>query len=252
MTATNGTRQRGALVIGATSGLGAAVVRQLGQEFNAVHLTYNDRRDEASAAADRLSADGVKTSVHQLVLPDPGIGGAIIRHIFSAVGPVDTVVNCAVRNEVGVATISNADAFKRVIDANVLGAYQVNAVAAQAMAASGGGTIVNVSSILTRRYIAGAIGYITSKAAIEAMTKGFAHEWSPLGVRFVTVAPGPIKDTRLLDTVPEAVVRQVLGSNWEEKLSEPEDIASVITALVGPSMRAVNGEVIVVDEGVSL
>lgn len=244
-------RHGSVVVVGGTSGLGRAVALALAPHATAMHLTFHDNEDLARDNAREVERLGTSCSVNRLSLPDLQTRGTSIRRLMSSVGTCDVLVNCAVANQAATATIANAESFKQVIEANVLGTYQVNAVAAQAMAATGGGCVINVSSILTRRYIVGAMGYITSKAAIEAMTRGFAKEWGGLGVRFVTVAPGPIRDTRLLESVPEDMVREVLGHDFEARLVEPSRIASVIRLLAEPEANAVNGEVITVDEGIS-
>ncbi|MFE1961334.1 SDR family oxidoreductase [Streptomyces sp. NPDC059479] len=246
------TEYRNVVVIGGTSGLGQEVARQFAPLAQKVFLTYHGRREEAEKAAAAVVEAGGTAEIRQLSLPTNDIGGARIRELLLEASPCDVVVNCAVTNEAAVATISNAAAFKTVIDANVFGTYQINAISAQTLAATGGGSVVNVSSILTRRYITGAIGYITSKAAIEMMTRGFAREWGRLGVRFTTVSPGPIRDTKLLSTVPREVVAEVMGPDFEEKLMPPEKVAAVIRRITGPDFAAVNGEVVVVDEGASL
>ncbi|MFE3652078.1 SDR family NAD(P)-dependent oxidoreductase [Streptomyces sp. NPDC059122] len=246
------TEYRNVLVIGGTSGLGQEVARQFAPLAQKVFITYHGRQDEAEKAAAAVQEAGGTAEIRQLSLPTTDIGGARIRELLLEATPCDVVVNCAVTNEAAVATVSNAAAFKSVIDANVFGTYQINAISAQTLAATGGGSVVNVSSILTRRYITGAIGYITSKAAIEMMTRGFAREWGRLGVRFNTVSPGPIRDTRLLNTVPREVVAEVMGPDFEERLMPPEKVAAVIRRITGRDFAAMNGEVVVVDEGASL
>jgi len=244
---------RGVLVVGGTSGLGQAVAREFAPIAETVHLTYHGRGDDAEKVAALVAEDGGTAVVHQLSLPDPDVRGAAVRRLFTEITPCDVVVNCAVANQAALATVSNAEHFKTVIDANVLGTYQVNAVAAQAMAATGGGSVVNVSSILTRHYIVGAMPYITSKAAIEAQTRGFAREWGRLGLRFNAVSPGPIRDTRLLSTVPREAIEEIMGGpDYEERLLDPRQVAAVILRLAGPDFAAVNGEIVTVDDGFSL
>lgn len=244
---------RNVLVLGGTSGLGAAVAREFAPITGTVHLTYSDRRDEAEKVAGSVADKGGKAVLHQLTLPDPEPKGPTIRGVLQQVTPCDVVVNCAVTNHAALATASNAEQFKTVIDANVFGTYQVSAICAQAMAASGGGCVVNVSSILTRRYIVGAAGYITSKTAIETLTRAFAKEWGELGLRFTAVSPGPIRDTRLLSTVPREAAEKIMGRpDFEERLLPPEKVAQVIKSVAGSDFSAVNGEVVVVDDGFSI
>jgi NAD(P)-dependent dehydrogenase (short-subunit alcohol dehydrogenase family) len=243
---------RSVLVIGGTSGLGEAVACEYAQSAKTVHLTYHGGRAEAERVSQAVVEAGGNSAVHQLTLPDADVRGTRIRRIMAEIGPCDVVVNCAVTNDPAIATIANAERFKAVLDANVFGAYQVNSICAQAMSATGGGCVINVSSILVRRYIVGAIGYITSKTAVEALTRGFAKEWSPLGVRFVTIAPGPIRDTRLLASVPREAVADIIGKDFETRLIAPERIARVIHQMAQSDCSALNGEVVVVDDGLSL
>ncbi|MEV0119043.1 SDR family oxidoreductase [Streptomyces sp. NPDC050844] len=244
---------RNVLVVGGTSGLGQAVACEFAPLAERVHLTYHDRRDAAEKTAAAVCEHGGTPVVHQLTLPDPDPRATSVRRLLGDITPCDVVVNCAVTNHAAVATVSNAEQFKSVIDANIFGAYQVSSVCAQAMAATGGGSVVNVSSILTRRYIVGAIGYITSKAAIEALTRGFAREWGKLGVRCTAVSPGPIRDSGQLSAVPPEALEEIMGGpDYMERLLAPRRVASVIRQITGPDFCAVNGEVIVVDDGFSL
>lgn len=241
---------RNVLIIGGTSGLGQAVAREFAPLAKEIHLTYHGQADEADEVVAGL---GPTATAHQVTLPDPDLAGARVRRLLADVTPCDVVVNCAVSTRPAVATISNVEVFRSAIDANVIGAYQVNAVSAQAMAATGGGCVINISSILTRRYVVGALGYITSKAALETMTRGFAKEWGALGLRFLTVSPGPIRDTKLLAQVPPEVVERVMGTpDYVERLMAPEKVAAVIRQLAGPDFAALNGDVVTVDEGLSL
>ncbi|MFI1867541.1 SDR family NAD(P)-dependent oxidoreductase [Streptomyces jumonjinensis] len=243
---------RNVLVIGGTGGLGQAVAREFAGHAETVHLTYHGRRAAAEETAAAITEDGGAAEIHQLTLPDPDPRGPSIRKLLARVTPCDVVVNCAVAGQAAVATVANAGIFKSIIDANVFGAYQVNSVSAQAMAGTGGGSVVNVSSVITRRYIVGAVGYVAGKAAVEAMTRGFAREWGAAGVRFNTVSPGAIQDTRLLEMVP-AQVRDGLPASGSEGITVPaRKVASVIRQVVGPDFAAMNGEVIVVDGGISL
>lgn len=243
---------RNAIIIGGTSGLGAAVAEVFASVTGIVHLTSRDGSTDLDAAVAAVAAAGGEAKRHALTLPDEDDRGTAVRRLLAAATPCDVVVNCAVVNEPATATIANASRFRATLDANVFGAYQVASVAAQAMAATGGGCVVNVSSILTRRYIVGALGYVTSKVAIEALTRGFAKEWRELGVRFVTVAPGPIRDTRLLASVPRAAAEAVLGKDFERHLIDATQVATIIRGLAEPAANAVTGEVVVVDNGASL
>ncbi|GES33669.1 SDR family oxidoreductase [Streptomyces angustmyceticus] len=252
MSETHSPVYRNVLVIGGTGGLGQAVALEFAQLAQTVHLTYHGRRAAAEKIGAAVAERGGTAEVHQLTLPDPDTRGTGIRKLLTRVTPCDVVVNCAVAGNPAVATVSNAEEFKSVIDANVFGAYQVNSISAQAMAGSGGGTVVNVSSVITRRYIVGAVGYVSSKAALEAMTRGFAREWGGAGVRFNTVSPGPIRDTRLLSMVPAQVIDGMMAPGLEERLVSAQQVASVIRAVAGADFAAMNGEVVVVDEGFSL
>ncbi|CAM4068107.1 SDR family oxidoreductase [Nocardiopsis rhodophaea] len=264
MTSTNGstngldstgarTEYRNVLVVGGTSGLGQAVAREFARNARTVHISYHGRHELAQKAAADVSNLGGSAQVHQLTLPDDDPKGPNIRRLFGEIGPCDAVVNCAVTNDAVMATIANAARFRAVVDANIFGTYQVSSIAAQAMAATGGGCVVNISSILTKKYIVGAMGYITSKAAIESMTRGFAREFGRLGVRFTAVSPGPIRDTRLLATVPQEAIEEIMGGpDYEERLLPPQKVAAAVRAIAGPEFSAMNGEVVTVDDGFSL
>lgn len=243
---------RNVLVIGGTGGLGQAVALEFAPYAKTVHLTYHGRRDAAEQTARAVAERGGEGEIHQLTLPDPDPRGPSIRKLLALATPCDVVVNCAVAGEAAVATVANAEAFKSSIDANVFGTYQVNSISAQAMVGTGGGSVVNVSSVITRRYIVGAVGYVVGKAAVEAMTRGFAREWGAAGVRFNTISPGPIRDTRLLDKVPAPVMDGMTAPGSEGPAVPAQQVASAIRLVAGADFAAMNGEVVVVDGGFSL
>lgn len=241
------------LVVGGTSGLGAAVCKKLLDHGHEVHFTYSSSQTEALHLCEDLGgADGRRITAHSLTLPDAD-RAPTIRAIVREMGRLDAVVLAAVVNEVGTATIANEDRFRSCIEANVLGAYQVSAVAAQTMAMNpGGGVVINISSILTHYYVSGAMGYIVSKAAIEALSHGFAKEWAAMGVQFTTVAPGPVRDTKLLDSLPKKVLVNVLGEDYESKLLDPSDVAQTIALIADGQLALTTGSVVTADAGISL
>ena len=170
-----------------------------------------------------------------------------VRRLGAEAGDVDVLVNNAGYWELGPTADTTDSGFDAMVDINLRAPFFLTAALAPLMAARGRGTIVNVSTMVAARGAAGMAAYAATKAGLEALTRSWAAEYGPTGVRVNAVALGPTRTevTRsmgdMLDTLAAASPLQ--------RANEPQEVAEVIAYLAGNTARPLTGVVLAVDGG---
>ncbi len=210
-----------ALVTGATSGIGKAAALKLA-EHGATVLVHGRRF---------VGAD----------LSDP----ADVTRLAVEVGQVDILVNNAGSSWFGPSSELNVATYDRLFDGNVRSAYLLTAALAPAMARNGGGSVINVGSMVGSIGLSGGAAYSATKAALVAMTRSWAAEYGAEGVRVNAVAPGPVFTE---GAIPERTT--ALGSTTLlNRAARPEEIAETIAFLASRRADYITGATIAVDGG---
>jgi len=232
-------RGRVALVTGATSGIGRATAIALGREGAEVIVHGRDAGRGEQVVAE-ITGELGKARFVAADLSDP-IG---IRHLADEAGGVDVLVNNAGISWFGPTADLDVATFDALFDSNVRAAYFLVAALAPRMVAAGGGSIVNVASMVADIGIAGAAAYGGTKATLEAMTRSWAAEFSPRGVRVNAVAPGPVYTAADPARIEALGATTLLG-----RAAQPDEIAQVIAFLASPASAYVTGATIAADGG---
>lgn len=241
------------LVTGAGSGLGAATAEHLASL--GANVVIADLNEEAAVAVARPL--GERARHHRTDVSDADSVTAAITLAQEAFGGLHGAVNCA-----GAAIAErllgrdgdphDLERFRRVIEVNLVGTFNVVRLAAQAMAVHNGtseagtrGVIVNTASVAAFDGQIGQTAYSASKGGVAAMTLPLARELGRHGIRVVTIAPG-IFDTPMLAGLPEPA-RQSLGQQvpFPNRLGQPVEFAALVAHIVENEM--LNGEVIRLD-----
>ncbi len=239
------------LISGGGSGLGAATARLLSD--SGANIVIADISAETGQAT--ASSLGTNARFAQTDVSDEASVKAAIDLAVSAFGALDGAVNCAgiglAEKTVGKEGPHALASFKRVIEINLIGTFNVLRLAASQMSSQPAqpsgerGVIVNTASIAAFDGQIGQIAYSASKGGIVGMTLPAARDLSRAGIRVVTIAPG-IMDTPLLGKLPEAV-RQSLGEQvpFPARLGRPEEFATLARHIIENEL--LNGEVIRLD-----
>jgi len=177
----------GALVTGATSGIGRAVAERLAQD-GAELVVHGRDATRGAAVVDTITAEGGKARFVAADISDP----AGLDDLIEQAGAVDILVNNAGFSWFGPTAELDVATFDRLFAANVRAAYFLVAGLAPRMAARGSGSIISLGSMAGQIGLAGAAAYGATKATLAAMTRSWAAEFSPSGVRVNAIAPGPV------------------------------------------------------------
>jgi NAD(P)-dependent dehydrogenase (short-subunit alcohol dehydrogenase family) len=228
-----------ALVTGATSGIGKAAALQLASEGAKV-IVHGRDSDRGSEVVDEINAAGGDARFVQADLTDIDE----VRQLADSAGHVDVLVNNAGMSWFGPTADLDVNTFDAMFDGNVRAPYFLTAVIAPRMAANGGGSIINIGSMAGDVGLAGGAAYSGTKATLAAMTRSWAAEFSPAGVRVNTVAPGPVH-TGTASGVTDAIGETTLF----KRAAEAEEIAEVITFLASPRASYITGANFAVDAG---
>jgi NAD(P)-dependent dehydrogenase (short-subunit alcohol dehydrogenase family) len=229
-----------ALVTGATSGIGRAAAEELGRH-GAELIVHGRDPGRGSAVADTITAEGGKARFVAGDLTDL----AQLDHLIEQAGPVDVLVNNAGFSWFGPTADLDVATFDRLFAANVRAAYFLVAALAPGMAARGSGSIINLGSMAGQIGLAGGAAYGATKATLAAMTRSWAAEFSPSGVRVNAVAPGPV----LTGGATRDRIEALGATTLLARAAQPGEIAGVIAFLASPKASYITGAVIAADGG---
>jgi NAD(P)-dependent dehydrogenase (short-subunit alcohol dehydrogenase family) len=242
-----------ALVSGASRGIGEAIARLLA-EYGA-HVIVSSRRGEdcAVVAASINDAGGSAESFPCHVGRMEDIA-AIFEHIRAAHGRIDICVNNAATNPYfGHILDTDLAAFTKTVEVNIRGYFFMSIEAGKLMRDQGRGVIVNTASINAVQPGPMQGIYSITKSAVVGMTRAFAKECGPLGIRCNAILPGLTK-TRFAGALfeHEDIYREAMAKIPLGRHAEPEDMAGTVLYLVSDAASYTNGECILVDGGITL
>ncbi|MBB6673048.1 SDR family NAD(P)-dependent oxidoreductase [Cohnella nanjingensis] len=245
-----------AIVTGGSKGIGFGAALRFAQGGASVVVVA---RGAAQAAAEQIrretgndSVIGIEADVSNRVQIQ-----SVVRNTVDAFGGVDILVNSAGVQRYGTVVDTEEDVWDEVLGINVKGMYLTSKYAIPEMRKRGGGAIVNVSSVQAYVALAGSAAYVTSKGAINSLTRAMALDHAPEGIRVNSVCPGSI-DTPMLrwaadlfkgDQTQDAVIESWGRMHPIGRVGTMEEVAELIAFLCGDKAGFITGGDYKIDGG---
>lgn len=237
------------LISGAAQGIGAATARRFAAE--GARLALLDLQPEPLAAiAAEAQGLGAEVLTHAGSVAERAAWDAIVAAAVQRWGRLDVLINNAGITRDGRFEQMGIEQFDLVLDVNLRGVFH-GAQAALPHLLAARGCIVNTSSVVGLHGNYGQTNYAAAKAGVIGMTKTWAREFGPKGVRVNAVAPGFIS-TPMTAAVPAKVAEKMTAAVPLQRLGEPEDIAAAYAFLASQDAAYITGTVLEVSGGMSI
>jgi len=237
-----------ALVTGAGRGIGRATAARLARGGAAVVLADVDAV-AVHAAADELLAAGLKVAAAEADVADGASVRALVARAADGFGGLDVLVNCAGIQRYGTVVETTEELWSEVLAVNVTSAFLTSKAAIPLMRERGGGAIVHVSSAQSHAAQPGAAAYVTSKGALNALTRAMAIDHAAEGIRVNSVCPASV-DTPMLrwaaghlanGRAPAELLAEWGAMHPVGRVGTSEEVAELIAFLAGPHAGFITG-----------
>ncbi|MFH8729123.1 SDR family oxidoreductase [Streptomyces termitum] len=246
-------RGKVAVVTGGGKGVGAAISRELARHGAHVVVNHFHSPEAAEATVAAIRAAGGTARTLRASVAKPEQVAAMFAEVAEEHGGVDVLVNNAARGVFAPYHDLTDTEWRRALDTNLHGARWCALAAAPLMAARGGGSIVNVSSIGAGLAMDNYLLVGVCKAALEAMTRYLAADLGPSGIRVNTASAGLLDNaTARLFPGADALRDTYRAASPLGEVGTEEDLARLVAFLASPRSRWISGQCLLADGGVSV
>jgi 3-oxoacyl-[acyl-carrier protein] reductase len=238
-----------ALVTGASRGIGRAIAVALAQRGASVALNYAGNEAAAQEALKLVEAAGApRAKLYRFDISDPAACSQAVDGVVAEFGGLHVLVNNAgIAIDQLLMRLKDED-WKRQLDVNLTGAFNLTRAVTRPMMKARGGAIINLSSVVGEMGNAGQVAYAATKAGLIGLTKSVARELASRNIRCNAVTPGFI-DTDMTSALPEAARTRMMESIPLARLGTAQDIANAVCFLASDQAAYVTGEVLKVNGG---
>jgi 3-oxoacyl-[acyl-carrier protein] reductase len=242
-----------ALVTGASKGIGGAIAKSLGAAGASVVVNYAGDKAGAEKVVAEIVKAGSKAVTVQADLSKPTDIARLFSEAKAAFGRLDVLVNNAGVFKFSPLAESDPAEFHRQFDTNVLGPILAAREAANYFG-DGGGSIINISSVVSLKAFPGSVIYAATKGALDAVTRVLAAELAPRKIRVNTLAPGMIETegTHAAGFIGGDFQKDVEARSPFGRIGQPDEVARVALFLASDESGWVTGERITVAGGSQL
>lgn len=241
-----GLKGKVAVVTGGTEGIGLACAKVLAQEGAQVFVCGRSAEKLQTAVA-QANAEGLPIAGNIADVTEEGSFARFLEWVIEQTGRLDILINNAGRGSAGAALRLEKDQWQGILDLNLTGVWSCSKMAAPYIAKSGGGVILNISSISGRIAFTHQGAYPVSKAGVNALTKVMASELASQNIRVLAIAPG-FTETEMLrkkyDDFSHLEQKTILN-----RLAKPEEIGKLAAFLVSDAAAYITAEVVEISGG---
>ncbi|MCQ2086870.1 MAG: SDR family oxidoreductase [Bacilli bacterium] len=239
-----------ALVTGGAKGIGKAIVTELANNGYDVVINYLSSENEAKELAKELTEKcPVNVLTYQCDVSDEAKVKEMVSYIEEKLGTVDILVNNAAVDLSSMWHEKNSEDFKKTLDVNVVGAYNVAHAVYKGMIDKKWGRVINIASTNgINTYYPMCLEYDASKAALISLTHNLAMQFAPY-VNVNAIAPGFIGTESELDGYDEEFLKEEQEKILLGRYGNPEEVAHLVKFLVSEEASYINNSVIRIDGG---
>lgn len=240
--------KKSVIITGASRGIGKATALTFAKNGYDLLLCYQSREEEAGKTAEEAKAFGVRAVPFQMDVSSLSDCRRTAAKALMEFGKIDALVCNAGIALPKLFTQTEEEEYDRLFDVNTKGVFFLTQAVAKEMIASGGGSIITVSSMWGVAGASGEVAYSASKAAVIGMTKALAKELAPSGIRVNCVAPGVV-NTEMNACYDEEAMEALAEKTPLGRIAEPEEIAKAIFFLASENASFITGQTLTVDGG---
>ena len=237
-----------ALVTGSSSGIGAAIAKEIAAGGAAVAIHYRGNADGATAVASEIRNNGGKCELFQADVSNTEQAAELIKKVQESFGSLDILINNAGTTRDTLLLSMKEEEWDAVISTNLKSVYAVSKAALRGMIKKRWGRIINITSVVGITGQAGQSNYAASKAGIIGFTKSLAREVASRNITVNAVAPGFVP-TALTDVLNEEQRAKIVSETPIGRMDTPEEIAWAVGFLASERSGFITGQVLTVDGG---